>query len=204
MNEAIFLSASVPDPNRSAEFAATANSVAITAAVSALVNVTLGRRLLVWGGHPAITPMISYVANHMGIDYGNWVRLYQSRYFEDQFSDENTQFQNVTYTECVKQSREKSLRLMRQRMFSEHNFKAAIFIGGMDGIVDEFEQFQELQPNASIVPVVSTGGATIKVAEKLKALDSDLQNDLDYIALFYRYLNIDVTEPRALRRRNSI
>src|SRR5258705_4522652 len=39
---------------------------------------TLGRRLLVWGGHPAITPMIWAAANDMGVDYGAWVHLYQS------------------------------------------------------------------------------------------------------------------------------
>ncbi|MDP9649681.1 hypothetical protein J2793_005148 [Paraburkholderia caledonica] len=33
-----------------------ADTVAITAAVSALVHVVLGRRLLIWGGQPAITP----------------------------------------------------------------------------------------------------------------------------------------------------
>src|SRR3546814_9504194 len=47
MTEAIFLSAGVPDPKRGPQYAATADTVAITAAVSALVHVTLGRRLLV-------------------------------------------------------------------------------------------------------------------------------------------------------------
>ena len=58
MADAIFLSAGVPDPKRGPEYAATADTVAICAAVSALVHVALGRRLLVWGGQPAITPMI--------------------------------------------------------------------------------------------------------------------------------------------------
>ena len=62
MTDAIFLSAGVPDPRRGPEYAKTADTVAIAAAVSALVHVTLGRRLLVWGGQPAITPMIWFVA----------------------------------------------------------------------------------------------------------------------------------------------
>lgn len=62
MMDAIFLSAGVPDPRRGPEYAATADTVAITAAVSALVYVTLGRRPLIWGGHPAITPMIWVIA----------------------------------------------------------------------------------------------------------------------------------------------
>src|SRR4051794_9555611 len=115
MAEAIFLSAGAPDPKRGPQYAATADTVAITAAVSALVHVTLGRRLLVWGGHPAITPMIWVVAQDVGVDYGRWVQLYQSRHFRDEFPEDNEQFQNVTYTDDVELDREKSLLAMRER-----------------------------------------------------------------------------------------
>jgi len=53
---AVFLSAGVPDPKREPEYAKTADSVAIQAAVSALVYVTLGRRLLVWGQGHSVLP----------------------------------------------------------------------------------------------------------------------------------------------------
>ncbi|HEX8443527.1 MAG TPA: hypothetical protein VF631_07755, partial [Allosphingosinicella sp.] len=122
MGEAIFLSASAPDPKRAPQYAATADIVAITAAVSALVYVILGRRPLIWGGHPAITPMVWVVAQDVDVDYGRWVRLYQSEYFEDKFPDDNARFQNVTFTPSVEGDREGSLKLMRQRMFSEHRF----------------------------------------------------------------------------------
>src|SRR3954447_11345320 len=89
MSEAIFLSAGVPDPTRGAEYAQTADTVAITAAVSALVHVTLGRRLLVWGGQPAITPMIWVIAEGLGIEYGGWVKLYQSKHFKDEYPEDN-------------------------------------------------------------------------------------------------------------------
>ena len=96
MNDAIFLSAGVPDPKRDPQYAKTADTVAITAAVAALVHVTLGRRLLVWGGQPAITPMIWVVAEGLGTDYGSWVKLYQSKHFEDEYPEDNQRFQNVT------------------------------------------------------------------------------------------------------------
>jgi SLOG cluster3 family len=110
MSDAIFLSAGVPDPKRGPEFAKTADTVAITAAVCALVHVTLGRRLLVWGGQPAITPMIWVVAEGLGLQYGSWVKLYQSRYFKDEFPEDNVRFQNVTFIDDVERDREKSLR----------------------------------------------------------------------------------------------
>lgn len=196
MAEAIFLSAGVPDPKRGPEYAATADTVAITAAVSALVHVTLGRRLLVWGGQPAITPMIWVVAEDIGVDYGRWVRLYQSRHFQDEFPEDNERFQNVIYTDEIEKDRGKSLLAMRERMFADHEFGAAVFIGGMGGIIEEFELFRRLQPKASVVPVISTGGAALTLAKQLPPLDTDLMDDLDYVALFHRHLRISVREER--------
>ena len=199
MVDAIFLSASVPDPKRGPEYAETADAVAITSAVSALVNVTLGRRLLVWGGHPAITPMIWVVAEDIGVDYGRWVRLYQSRYFEDEFPEDNERFQNVTYTDAIEEDRDKSLLVMREQMFSDYRFKAAVFIGGMGGIVEEFNLFRRLQPDAVVVPIVSTGGAVLEVAKRLPNIDQDLIDNFDYVAVFHRYLGVAVREERFSR-----
>lgn len=196
MSGAIFLSAGVPDPKRGPEYAATADTVAIGAAVSALVHVTLGRRLLVWGGQPAITPMIWVVAQDVGVDYGRWVRLYQSRHFKDEFPEDNERFQNVTFTDDVDSDRDKSLLAMRERMFSDHDFDAAVFIGGMGGIIQEYELFRRLQPNATVLPVVSTGGATLEVAARAGVLPADLADDLDYVALFHRHLRVSVREER--------
>ena len=196
MTDAIFLSAGVPDPKRGPQYAATADSVAIGAAVSALVHVTLGRRLLVWGGQPAITPMIWVVAQDIGIDYGRWVQLYQSRHFTDEFPEDNERFQNVTYTDDVGGDREKSLLAMRERMFSEHAFKTAVFIGGMGGIIQEYELFRRLQPNAAVIPIVSTGGATLEVAERMGALPADLADEFDYVTLLHHHLGISVKEER--------
>ena len=199
MVPAIFLSASVPDPRRSQEFAETADPVAIASAVSALVHVTLGRRMLVWGGHPAITPMIWVVAETYGVDYGSWVRLYQSQHFEDNFPEDNERFANVTFTADVDCDREKSLLLMRKTMLSEHPFFAAVFIGGMEGIVQEYELFAQLQPDARVLPIVSTGGATKHVARLLAPVPPDLEDDLDYLGLFHRHLDVAVNEQRYTR-----
>jgi SLOG cluster3 family len=196
VREAIFLSASVPDPKRAPGYAETADNVAISAAVTALVYVTLGRRVLIWGGHPAITPMIWAVARTMDIEYGQWVRLYQSRWFEEQFPEDNKRFQNVTFTDVVGGDRDKSLRHMRERMFKEHQFDAGVFIGGMGGIVEEFGLFTSLQPEANPVPVVSTGGAVLDLERHIEPFPADLRNDLDYISLFHRHLHIAPQELR--------
>jgi hypothetical protein len=199
MTDAVFLSAGVPDPRRGPQYAKTADTVAITAAVSALVHVTLGRRLLVWGGQPAITPMIWVVAEGLGIDYASWIRLYQSKHFADEYPEDNQRFQNVIYTDDVGHDREQSLRQMRERMFSDFNFTAAVFIGGMGGIVQEFDLLQQMQPQATLLPVISTGGAVHDIAQRMGSIPSDLRDDLDYVALFHRHLGVSVKEMRYRR-----
>ena len=196
MSDAIFLSAGVPDPKRGPEYAVTADTVAINAAVSALVHVTLGRRPLVWGGHPAITPMVWEVAKSLEVDYGKWVTLYQTSFFEDAYPEDNEQFKNTVFTEKVEGDREASLLEMRRRMFSDRVFGGAVFIGGMGGIIDEFNLFKRYQPKASLVPVISTGGAALTLVDHMSVDSEDLAVDLDYIALLHRHLNISTSERR--------
>ncbi len=195
MSKAIFLSASVPDPRRGPEYTATADSVAIQAAVSALVHVTLGRRRLIWGGHPSITPMIWVVAEAMGIDYGAWVTLYQSRHFEEDFPAENEAFKNVIFTEDIERDRSRSLLEMRTHMFKESSFDAAVFIGGMEGVLDEYNLVTEIQKEAKIVPVAATGGAALELASKASDAGA-LRTDYDFVAYFHRTLEIPVQERR--------
>lgn len=196
LSDAIFLSAGVPDPKRGPEYADTSDTVAINAAVSALVHVTLGRRPLVWGGHPAITPMVLEVAKSLDVDYGKWVTLYQTDFFDDEYPEDNAQFKNVVYTDKVEGDLVASLLEMRRRMFSEHRFGSAVFIGGMGGIIEEFNLFKEYQPKASLVPVISTGGAALVLSDHLKNAKNDLSTDLDYVALLHRHLGISTRERR--------
>jgi hypothetical protein len=186
---AIFLSASVPDPRRSEVYHRTADVMAIRAAIAAFVKVVLGRRHLVWGGHPAITPMIWLVARGNGVDYGRAVTLYQSRFFEDDFPEENRRFENVVYTDAVPGSMESSLSEMRRRMFTEWQYSAAVFIGGMEGVEQEFQLLREFQPRAKLLPVASTGGAALRLFEQ-GHFPTQLKSELTYLSLFRELLDL--------------
>ena len=192
--DAVFLSAGVPDPAAS-HFMGHGDSVAISSAVSAVLNVTLGRRKLVWGGHPAITPMVWAFAESMGVDYGKWVVLYQSLFFKDEFPDETKKFENVIFTDRVRDDLTASLTEMRRRMLAETGFAAAVFIGGMRGIVDEYRLFRDLAPNAAILPIMSTGGAARELGFDIDA-DRAYAETLDYVELMYAKLGIDPNERR--------
>jgi hypothetical protein len=139
--------------------------------------------------------MIWAYAEALDVDYGEWVTLYQSEFFKDDFPEENARFGNVIVTKGVQGDREGSLDLMRRRMLSESSFEAAVFAGGMSGIFDEYRLVMDLAADATILPIVSTGGAAAVLGAEVKA-SSDLINELDYIALLFDRLSIDPNEPR--------
>jgi hypothetical protein len=206
---AIFLSAGIPDRRRAGKYFDTADPIAIGAAVSALVFVTLGRRLLVWGGQPAITPMIWTAAADVGVDYGDWVHLYQSRFFEEDFPAENARFKNVTFIEPVKGDRhlndsDLSLAEMRRRMLQDVKYEAGVFVGGMEGVEIEFDLFRKSHPKAIVLPIASTGGASLLVSERLDPRPSpELLNSIDYIGILHRQLRIRTNERRFRSRRTG-
>ena len=191
----IFLSASVPVIGRGNYFQ-TAEPFLIQLAVRELVTLAIGRRRIVWGGHPAITPMVWAVCEDLGITYARAAVLYQSRFFEELFPEENKRFGNVQFIDAVKGDREASLLAMRQAMLSRSDLTAAIFIGGMEGIFAEYALFQELHPSAQVLAVPSPGGAARELAQKLAPLSEGDISNVDFAKLFYEKLGISPSEER--------
>lgn len=190
MTRRIFLSASVPVPGRG-DFHESANPFLIQFAIRELLTVCLGRRILVWGGHPAITPMVWAVCEDLDVAYSDAVVLYQSKLFADLFPAENERFANCVYVDAVDADRARSLEHMRLEMLSQ-DFEAGVFIGGMEGIADEHELFANLHPNAKVIAVASPGGAAQQLAAKL----GQLNERIDFARMFYEQLNIAIAEPR--------
>lgn len=191
---AIFLSASVPSRE---PFASDCRPQEIQAAVNALAQVALGRRKLVWGGHPAITPLLWAAAQSFGVEYASAVHLFQSSYFKDEdFPKENKHFANVTYVDAVDDDLQKSLAAMRQEMLQSEPFEAAVFIGGMEGIFDENGMFEKLCPGAKRVPLAITGGASRQLAAQLGYQPPADVGPLDFVSLLYRELAIQPRERR--------
>lgn len=193
----IFLSASIPYPERNKKYYDTADILAIRDAVRALATVVIPNSHLIWGGHPSITPLIRFVMNRMNVNVKEHITLYQSLYFEGVFPKDNFAFENIVQTEKT-DNREESLLIMRKRMIEGNNFKAGIFIGGMEGIEGteetrgEFELFSEANPNAIILPIASTGAAAKIVFDKYKQkknFDNRLLEDYAYMALFRDFLS---------------
>lgn len=180
----IFLSASVPIVGRG-DYYKTANPFLIQCAVRELVTAVIRHHKIVWGGHPSITPMIWSICEDLNVDYSENVVLYQSRHFEDRFPEENERFNNVIFTDDVPGDQKASLLLMRGTMLSREDLDAAVFIGGMEGVEDEYELFRQFHPNEKVLPVAAPGGAARLLAERLGCNDEAELHDIDFARLFH-------------------
>lgn len=189
----IFLSASIPSPERDARYYETADMIGIRDAVRALAATILPHARLVWGGHPSITPLIREVLGRVGVssgEIGRHVTLYQSAFFEGMFPVDNECVEHIVLTQVKfsrgEKDRNASLAEMRERMLAPvQDYVAGIFIGGMEGVEDEYELFKEYHPGALALPVASTGGAALEIYNRhSESFDIRLKNDYDYRTLF--------------------
>lgn len=177
---AIFLSAGVPNSDDPI-YGATADPLRIHAAIRALCLVILGSKKIVWGGHPAITPMIWAACVNMEIDPRSAVHLYQSLFFPEEIRPkENETFATLTNVPAA-EDRDSSLLQMRVKMLTEHPFEAGVFIGGKKGIEDEFELFVQLNSKAKLVILPSTGGAAQILGAKFPDLSAPAGRFVDYV-----------------------
>ena len=184
----IFLSASVPVPGRG-RFFETADPFLIQLAVRQLVVATIREWHIVWGGHPAITPMVWNVCEDIGVSYAERFTLYQSEFFESDFPEENHRFQNLVVVKGVPGDREASLAALRREMLSRPDLRAAVFVGGMEGVIQEYELFREYHPAAPVLPVTASGGAARELAVVLNMPDVESPT-VDFARLFQEWLSM--------------
>ena len=191
----IFLSASMPTKDRDHIFFDSADFIAIRDAVVALVNAIIPNYKLVWGGHPAITPIIHDIFKKRGFDYNKHITIYQSNYFSGKMPKENQQFDNVILTQEVrchadeKRNISESLAIMRKRMLTDNPIYAGVFIGGMEGVLDEYNLLKfYTNEKSKIFPIASTGGAARilykEMLDRQELYNPRLLTDYCYATLF--------------------
>lgn len=182
---AVLLSASVPyerphaelsDPAevrrrkaRDRRYAASAYPERIRLAVVELALGVLRRGgRLVFGGHPAISPMVLHAARDLAAAPDS-VLVFQSALFEPFIPDSTHDLADwqagrmvltpVRPADASGTERANSLRLMRGLMAQVPGLRGAVFIGGMDGLVEESALFHQHQPSLPRYALASTGGA---------------------------------------------
>lgn len=184
----IFLSASIPIKGR--EYYETANIPAIREAVMAFTKVCMDLKLpFYFGGHPAISPLVYQIAKEYGGSFATNVKIYQSMWFHGLTPPEVEYYQNIVWTD-KKEDLNKSLLYMRTQMFTNPT-DCAVFIGGMNDIIDEATMLHKVKPNIKLLPITNTGGAC---ADLMKIADIKCDpfpvNDYSfaYTYLFKEYL----------------
>ncbi len=160
--QTLFLSASFPHGERAERFPE-ADPAAIADAVTAVVRAVLqaGGRL-VFGAHPTISPLVLLVAGEYGRP--DVVEIFQSRQYEPIVPAETRRlaergFGAIRWTDDVG-DRTENLALMRRAML-DRELAAGVFVGGMEGVVEEFELFGERLRFVIAAP----GGAARELAE---------------------------------------
>lgn len=183
----IFLSASIPIPGR--EFYGTEDVVAIREAVMAFTKVCMEKHLpFYFGGHPAITPLVWEVAkDYLHEEFKTLVHIYQSSWFLGNTPKEVEFYNNVVWTEA-KDSILESIEFMRNQMFRENKTTIAVFIGGMKGIMDEYDLITKYYSDVKILPIATTGAASEKLYKDLGLNNSDLCDNYSYVSIFRKYL----------------
>jgi hypothetical protein len=73
-----------------------------------------------------------------------------------------------------------SLREMRRHMLTEWNYTAGVFIGGMEGVEEEYRLLKQLQPQAKLLPIASTGGAALCLFEAGE-FPEELKSDITHV-----------------------
>lgn len=177
----VFLSASFPSPERDAKYYKNADNHEITNAVLALINaVFTANGRLVFGGHPTISPLALHQATMLFVERDKErdkerVRIYQSLLFKDQYTEDALEIAASNFGQMIEtqlvtgedgtQTRALSLREMRTRMLQESKPVAAVFVGGMEGVEDEFRLCAELFPAMPRYLVAAPGGAAALLAK---------------------------------------
>lgn len=122
------------------------------------------------------------------------IDIYQSCYFRDKIHPkirELSECGRVIWTPCDKgTSLPNALKEMREQMLGGV-YDAAFFIGGMNGVEDEFELFREMHKGKPTFCLASTDGAAAILSRKYPWPESycpDGAESKDYEALFRRIL----------------
>ena len=206
----IFLSASVPAPERDDRFRRVENAhFEIDQAVISLARAVFseGGRL-VFGGHPAISPLVAMVAGEYRqpayAETGEerpapLIRIFQSRAFEGFLPDDTlmmyrTGYAAITWTEAIGDERfdpgahytgppcPRSLAAMREAMIEGTQPVAMVCVGGMEGVEQEFEVFRKLRPGIPVYVLEGTGGAAGLLAERdrdrVRVIDAEIAHTL--------------------------
>jgi hypothetical protein len=148
----------------------------IRLAVMELTKAALMRQAqLIFGAHPAISPMVLEAARNVGAEPDSIV-IFQSDFFADRipgstlaladWSAGRLFFTRQRPARRQYDARKESLTEMRSLMVSLPNLRGAIFVGGMEGVEEEAKLFKSAHPDLPRYAIASTGSAALDLFDR--------------------------------------
>jgi hypothetical protein len=213
----VFLSASEPYEGRPREFRDSQNLVNIRAAVRAICAHVLRQGPLVFGGHPAITPLARGIADRIRNDTQRKdpkaaaprLLMFQSRLYVSKESPdvalidahdadgriaskvgwrnmsllrmryEMLGYKNAAPLQPKLKSFQFELGERRRKQLGTTDFRAAFFVGGMEGVISEFHIFRSFHPQTPAYPLASTGAAARVLLDGAGISNANLKTALE-------------------------
>lgn len=148
----------------------------IDLAASAVVESVLQRSdiILRFGAHPSITPLVLSIANSVTGNPEGGIELVYSEFFAEKYTDAmrrlaesegvNAYETSATHDPDPGVARRASLTTMRSEL-TKPPLDAVFFIGGMNGIVDEFVEAARQHPSAQFFAFTAPGGQAARLAQ---------------------------------------
>jgi hypothetical protein len=154
---------------RNEHYTASARPLQIRSAVMELTKAALMHNAqLIFGAHPAISPMVLDAARNIGAPPDS-ILIFQSQFYEKQIPGSTLDLADwsagrLFFTRRQPADREyvarnKSLTEMRSIMVSPSNLRGAVFVGGMEGVEEEAQLFKSKHGNLPRYAIASTGSA---------------------------------------------
>lgn len=199
----IFLSASMPSTLEDVELARTTLVRFVVGLTQALIE--LGA-VLVFGGHPSVTPMVHRALINLVGDGSGHVELHQARFWYNDFKSvaasvrEGPVFNQVIW-HGQGEDASADVAALRDGMI-QTGLDAAVFVGGKTtgfigpkpGVVDEFERYCALGLSMPAFVVGLAGGAARTLREPQGRIDAALLNtgdpDLAIALIIAELLNV--------------
>lgn len=186
----IFLSASIPDLVTAEKFSDTINLPASRLAIKAFSQVCAELGMSFYcGGHPGISPLIYEACKDVNPDFD--YAIYQSDFFRSadrlrmKFDDK------VQWIDRIRGDKEENVLNLRKKMFELNpDTEYAVFIGGKAGVIEEAEMLIRLFHNIKLIPLATTGGASLEIFHKYCNNDAALANSFAFSSILVNYLGL--------------
>jgi hypothetical protein len=185
----ILLSVSVPYEDD--RFHQPYDQMLIQHAMRAFLLTVVGKKPVVFGGHSSICYLIQVVCEEVGVTDDASVTIYQLESTETAKLKAELDLVNLV---CVPSTGNPDIdsAALRDMMINDHAFEAVVFIGGAQDVLDVHACFTAQHPQAKVLAVKSTGGAS---ATLQSTVDYEQDELLDYVGLFTKGLEINFVRP---------